>query len=82
MRLLSDEDTLQALVGLRANTDFAVVMRNLGQYLEEKNKQLIYTPDVARLPSLQGEVRGLADFIEAVHKAPERLEKLKKGATS
>jgi hypothetical protein len=80
MRLLADEEALAALVSLRANADFNVVMRNLGMYLEEKNKQLIYTKEVDRLPTIQGEVRGLADFIEAIHKAPERLDKLRQGA--
>ena len=81
MRLLQSEEALTALIALRANADFNRVVRDIAEYLEAKNKQLIYTKDVSQLPQLQGTVRGLVDLMEAIQEAPERLDKLRKGST-
>ena len=78
-KLFSAERTLEALVTLRTNADFNVVIADLALYAEERNKQLIFSRDPAQLASLQGHVRALVEVLEGIHDAAENLEKTRVG---
>lgn len=81
MRLLATEESLKALLALRLNQDFNVVIGEIAAYVEERNKQLVFTTKPEQLPSLQGQVRAWVELMEAIQSAPERFERLQRGET-
>lgn len=70
MRLTPEE--MQAVVNLRANNDFKVFLRALGNEGENLVRQLIY--EKSQVSVMQGRVQQMTEILDAIAEAPKALE--------
>jgi len=76
-QLLQSPEALEALVSLRSDPRFAIVIRDVADYTGEATKKLVFSNGQNEIMNLQGIVRGLSQFLEAFQEAPKRLENLR-----
>lgn len=73
-RVKSNEPKLaEAILRLRANTDFKVFVTALADQGEQLVKKMIYAVDDAQLRQTQGRAQEITEILETIQTAPEKL---------
>lgn len=70
-----DRQHMQALQ--RCKLENPVILELFRQRLEETKRSLVAADDAVRIHRLQGRAEVLMDFLEAIEKSPEILERVK-----
>lgn len=73
-----DEKHYFALVHLRGNQDFQVLLEGLQQALNKRYASLAESDEDDTIKRTQGRIREIKDFFDTYNKASETVEKLRK----
>lgn len=70
----NDPKLAEAILRLRANTDFKVFVNALADAGEQLVKKMIYAQEDAQLRQQQGRAQEITEILELIQTAPEKVK--------